>query len=1106
MRSRIRAAGATLAAAVLLGPVALAGPASAAPGADVPAAPWNPSRVTGTTPNAPTTKPVTVTLITGDKVTVAGNDRATIKRGPGRSKVTFAVSRANGHLRVVPSDALSLLRSGRVDPRLFDITTLIEFGYDDRRDNVPLIVTGPAGTARAATAGVSQQRAVPGGTAMRAAKAGIGSVWQGLSASVRGSVPARGAAASKIWLDGLRKPTLKESVPQIGAPAAWSAGLDGAGVKVAVVDTGIDETHPDLAGRVAAAQDFTVDGHTRDLVGHGTHVAATIGSTGAAEGGYKGVAPGVSLLSAKVCVDYGCEESWILAGMQWAAEQGAKVINMSLGGGDTPEQDPVEAAVEQLTAERGTLFVISAGNAGQDESIGSPGSADAALTVGAVTKADELADFSSRGPRVGDAALKPDITAPGVDIVAANSKDGFLGEPGALHLSLSGTSMAAPHVAGSAAILAQQHPTWTPAQLKAALMGSAKPKDDIAIFAQGAGRVDVAKAITQTVVSDPPSVSFGRQIWPHQDDTPDARQVTYRNNGTADVTVNLALTGAPAAVFTLSANTVTVPAGGSASVTLTSDTRADVPDGRHGGHLTATGGGTTVVTPFAVDKEVESYDVTVDRLDRNGEPTGDSIVFLMNQENGQVYDLFSEDPSLRKRAPKGAYSVITWIYSGTEEAPEVSMVTDPTVVIDKALTITMDARAAKPISMTVPKEDAASVVALVDTVFTDEDEEWSVGFGLIGDSFDGLFIGQPDPRERLDMMASGVSAQLMKGPLPEEGPLPPSPYAYFLGYTEQDHLPTGYTKRVGDRDLATVQTAFATQGVPTGNTSAFVDLGTGFAISAGMPVSLPGSRTDYFSAQPGTSWEKDLAEVDGENWLNRQSSPQLTYQAGRTYHERRNAAAFGPGFSRFGDLGRYQDQIGIFPALHSPGGQPGWYGFDGTATGRTVLERDGQVVFDQPVVGGVVPGMPAGEAAYKIRVEANRGAPNTLSTNVTAEWTFRSAGVADEEFRPFPASAVRFAPPVDQRNTAPAGKVWLVPVEVQRQPNSTAGRARTLTVEVSYDDGATWKKVPVVRAGQQGVVFVHHPNKAGFVSFRAASTDTAGNTVKQTVIRAYAIS
>ena len=191
--------------------------------------------------------------------------------------------------------------------------------------------------------------------------------------------------------------------------------------------------------------------------------------------------------------------------MQWAAgTQRAKVVNMSLGGTDTADVDPLEQAVQNLTAEFGTLFVIAAGNSGADSSVASPATADDALSVGAIDRDDNLASFSSRGPRLGDYGIKPEITAPGVDIMAARGKDSELGipaGPGGKYMMLSGTSMATPHVAGAAAILAQQHPDWTPAQLKAALMAAAKPNPTIGVYAQGAGRVDIARAITQRVTS-----------------------------------------------------------------------------------------------------------------------------------------------------------------------------------------------------------------------------------------------------------------------------------------------------------------------------------------------------------------------------------------------------------------------------------------------------------------------------------------------------------------------------------------------------------------------------------------------------------------------------
>jgi subtilisin family serine protease len=1101
MRPRRRAAGVLLAAA-LLAPTALAGtPGTALAGTPGTALAGTPDRI-ASEPSKIAGTPVSVTLITGDKVIVSGPNSARVEPAPGRRHIKFVASRAGGHLHVRPTDALPLLREGKVDSRLFDVTALIEAGYDDKRADLPLIVTGPVASARSARAGVTGVRALPGGSAVRVAKSGIGAVWQNLSAGVRAEGTARGGQASKIWLDGKRKPLLTESVPQIGAPTAWAAGFDGTGVKVAVVDSGIDADHPDLAGRVVAAENFSEEPDTLDRVFHGTHVAATIASTGAAPGGYKGVAPGASLLSAKVCGVSDCSDSAIIAGMQWAAEQGAKVANVSLGASDLPGEDPVEAAVERITAEFGMLFVVAAGNYGRDATIASPASTDAALTVGAVDKADNLAPFSSRGPRLGDSALKPDITAPGVDITAALSSDVEADlPPGTTHVASSGTSMSAPHVAGAAAILAQRHPDWTPAQLKAGLMASAAVKPEIAVYSQGAGRVDAARAVTQTVTTDPASVSFGLESWPHTDDAPDARTITYRNTGPADVTLALTLAGTlPAGLFTLSASTLTVPAGGTAGVTLTSDTRANVPDGRHGGHVVATAGSTRVVTPFAVDKELESYSVTADRLDRAGQPTESGFVTLVNLDTGESIDL--DGPGrIEARVPAGRYTALGVIVAGNAEAPDISVVVDPTVVIDRAVTLTVDARKAKPISIGVPAGDAVPVLA--DLRFIFRTPAWGQAFIFLGSSYDGMYIGQTDPAERQPILTTVFDQQMVKGPLPDEGPLQPSPYAYYLAQVLEGHAPSGYSVRLAERDLARVEATYHSQGVPTAETGVFALVKDVDTWTVALPVTLPGRRTEFYSVHPSLTWTRELDEGGFDQLLSLQLSEPGAFRAGRTTNERVNAAVFGPSFGGFSFVGRRQNDLYAAPWLFAAAGP--WNGTSQTESSRTVLERNGQVIFDQPFTGALIPGLSPEQAAYKLRVEAVRGAPHRLSTRVSAEWTFRSGETTGELPANLPLSAVRFAPPVNDRNTAPVGKVWPVPVDVQRQPESAAGRARTLTVEVSYDDGATWRNAPVVRSGQHGVVLLKHPASAGFVSLRAASTDTAGNTVRQTIIRAYEI-
>lgn len=152
-------------------------------------------------------------------------------------------------------------------------------------------------------------------------------------------------------------------------------------------------THPDLVGQVVADKNFSASPDTTDTYGHGTHVASIVAGTGKkSKGRYKGVAPGAKLLNGKALGDDGSgDDSGIIAGMEWAAEQGADVVNLSLGGPDTPAVDPMEAEIDKLSTEKGILFAVAAGNDGEwgDRTIGSPGSAATALNAGVVVDPDD---------------------------------------------------------------------------------------------------------------------------------------------------------------------------------------------------------------------------------------------------------------------------------------------------------------------------------------------------------------------------------------------------------------------------------------------------------------------------------------------------------------------------------------------------------------------------------------------------------------------------------------------------------------------------------------------------------------------------------------------
>ncbi|MGW3897845.1 S8 family serine peptidase [Micromonospora profundi] len=1073
-------------------------------------------------PGAPNAdRSATVTLITGDRVTVTGS-AAAVRPGVGREDVRFLVRRERGHLSVTPQDALPLLRAGRVDPRLFDVTELVDAGYDDvHRDTLPLLVSyGSAGTARSAAGalpGARVTRDLPAirGAALSTGKSSLGAVWATITSGPSAARLGAAGGVERIWLDGRRRVTLDHSVPQIGAPAAWAAGLTGKGVSVAVLDTGVDATHPDLAGKVAEARNFTEVTDGRDMVGHGTHVASTIAGSGAAsDGRYRGVAPDATLLDGKVCEDSGCSESAILAGMQWAAvEKKASVVNMSLSGWDTPEVDPLEEAVQTLTAQAGTLFVTAAGNDGADGSVGSPASADAALAVGAVDRDDELADFSSRGPRVGDDALKPDITAPGVEIVAARAANGVIGDPvGERYVAISGTSMATPHVAGSAALLAQRHPGWRADRLKATLMAAAKPHPTQTAYQQGAGRVDVAHAITQLVSTDPVSVSFGRALWPHGDDAPINRTVTWRNDGPDPVILDLSVEGAgpdgrtlPAGMFQLGTNQLTVPAGGTAATTVTADTRLGDVDGYWTGRVVARSGATVAVTPLAVHREVESYTLTVEHLNRAGERTAGHSTTLVGLGGFGFWDVYGTDGVATVRLPKGRYGLSSLIFEGEPdgEPAGLSMLAQPELTVERDTRITIDARRTKPVRTTIPERGATPELIDVSSVFSADDGS-VYGIGIWTDTFTGLTTGQIGKPVSAARFVATVSSQWIR---PGTAP---SPYLYALAEAVPGRMPTGFVRNYARRDLATVVHRFR-GGYPglEAERLVFAELGYNTGSSAlALPTPVPGQRVEHYNTR-GVKWESEIGfgTRDEDGWLNLKallSSTPTAYRAGRTVGEDWNQAPYGPSFPapRWPEqsVTRTGDTILVWlPMFSDAAGHAGGSLAD---TERTALWRNGKLVGESEYAGYGEFAVPPGAADYRLSTSATRSFTD-LSTAVESSWTFRSRHAAGDVPVRLPLMAVRFAPPLRVDNSAPAGRSFVVPVRVEPQPGAPAARVQKLTVDISYDGGKTWHAAQVRKGGHGWTATVRHPAGPGYASLRATARDAAGNTVTQRIIQAY---
>lgn len=314
----------------------------------------------------------------------------------------------------------------------------------------------------------------------------------------------------EIWPDLPVQAWLDTSIPKISAPKVWETGLKGTDIKVAVVDTGIDDTHPDFEGRIVAVKSFVGDS-ARDDNGHGTHVAGTVLGSGAKSNGkYMGVAPEAKLYVAKVLrADGGGSMSGVMAGIEWAVlEQQVQIVNLSLGGiGSCDGTDALSVLCDEAVTQAGVIMCVAAGNTGPNsKTVGPPGCARYVITVGAMTDNDQVAGFSSRGPTA-DGRIKPDLIYPGVDIVAAQAAGTQMGKVIAEgYISASGTSMATPHASGVAALMLQANPELTAEQVKtqmlaAAISVGAEPN------AQGVGRGDAYRSYlkaTDENIPDPP--------------------------------------------------------------------------------------------------------------------------------------------------------------------------------------------------------------------------------------------------------------------------------------------------------------------------------------------------------------------------------------------------------------------------------------------------------------------------------------------------------------------------------------------------------------------------------------------------------------------------
>ncbi|MET8040042.1 S8 family serine peptidase [Micromonospora sp. NPDC005215] len=1191
-----------------------------------------------------------MTLVTGEKVTATrsadGSLSPQVRDTEGRL-TGFTSSREGGDTYVYPHGVLPYVSAGLLDKQLFNLSELLADGYDDaQRDKLPLIVTYTAAAARARSAsapeGAHDVRRLDTiqGAALNVDRSET--FWSSLtgggevSAGSTGSRLALGGGIAKIWLDGKVEADLADSTAQIGAPQVWASGNTGKGVDVAVLDTGIDTGHPDFAGQIAATESFVPGETVKDVFGHGTHVASTIAGTGAASGGTeKGVAPGVRLHVGKVLGDNNSgQESWIISGMEWAVrEQHARIVNMSLGAEPTDGTDPMSVALNELSAETGALFVVAAGNTGPSQyTIGSPGSADAALTVGAVDGHDSLADFSGQGPRVGDRALKPDLTAPGVGVLAARSQ--YSAGEGWYRLG-DGTSMAAPHVAGAAALLVAQHPDFTAVQLKEALVSTAKPLAGLNPYQGGNGRLDIAATTAASVVATP-SANFGYPEWPTAPQGTVEREVRYRNLGDNAVTLNLAATvdGGPADLFTLSSRQITVPARGVTAVTVATNFDRVPADNPFAGFLTATdaSGAVRTRTSLAVGREGVRHHLTLTVKDRSGKPTGGDLL-LLGQDNSVRQQQIDATGTLELRLPAGTYAA--WVKTDIEgvngpNSRGLGLLPVPEITLDQDRTIAFDATLARQVTVTTPQDSTmdgarfemsrdfggnrwtdgwypdatydsvwvlptgrkvttgtfslstqwrtaqpALTVAAggrdyedlrvqraatplprgaqhLDAVFAGDGG--SSGYATLNVRGKAAVVRRNDavPLEKQATAAASAGARLLLvvndgsgrlAPWPGSAWVPTDPppvtvatltrdegeqliariahdrrvrldvtshptteYVYDLIHDYAGAVPADLAQRFTPRDLARVDMSLRNW-----RPGRAVETRSGFTASGSLSgidyheVPARGERTDWVTA--GTRWITNVAVPDEQA---QQTAP-TAYRAGSVQEERWFGPVQRPRLLTTSTVFR-GDGDAISALI------PGWgdsgTAHEGSTSGNPAVDNSLRLYQGDTLVGEAnryQPMMASGTLSpeplpYRLVSQNRRDAwAGPYSTATRTEWGFTSGRISPGTLWWNP-SLIQLDYAVDTDVDGRAKRNADITVTALHLPTATEASAiRTVTLDVSYDDGVSWHHAKLQHKGDGWRARIDAPRTAGFVTLRTTARDARGNSVEQSITRAFGL-
>jgi hypothetical protein len=479
-----------------------------------------------------------------------------------------------------------------------------------------------------------------------------------------------------------------------------------------------------------------------------------------------------------------------------------------------------------------------------------------------------------------------------------------------------------------------------------------------------------------------------------------------------------------------------------------------------------------VVGPIPAHAEPATFQVDLTFLDFTGSPAQSASWGFANLDVEQVYDSADYPVGTRViRLPKGRYFGFANVSDGTN----ITIAAEPEFVVSGNITFSVDARDGRPLEFRLDKPNARPHGG---ELTLQQQAAWGpTGLrNIVHGDFDRFRI-RPS-RTSSPGFTLSVEANLAEPD--DKGGFHNSPYAYHVHWSQTGRVPPQLTKRFRDSEFARVRSVH--EATATGKTGIRDEM-----VSASLPFTLD----EYYT--PRHQWGGSFRQASGDpDNYDYETSLDLTkkrsFQLGVSVTERWNAPVFGPGFSPGTTFvsERAGDEVEVKAAMfgdHDPN-REGSAAYD---TGSTVLYRDGVQVGSLDSPGRGLFATPAGTGDFRLVAEQTQTSIGTLATRITSDWRFHSTGDG-----PLPLLAVRFSPPANISGTA------TIPFAVQR--NGGTASVRSVTVQASYDDGKTWHEAPV----RNGTVSVPAPGP-GFVSLRTTVTDTDGNTVEQTILRAYRV-